>query len=85
LRLVWTERALADLERAAEWSLPQAGAAVNAMTWMAMTGFSLGRKMPGPGVRYYWPVPPLGAFYRVDGDTLRVLRVIDSRRRKEPW
>jgi hypothetical protein len=30
-------------------------------------------------------VPPLGAFYRVEGDTLRVLRVIDSRRRKQPW
>jgi hypothetical protein len=31
------------------------------------------------GVRY-WPVPPLGVFYRVSGDELRVVQVVDARR-----
>lgn len=28
----------------------------------------------------YWPVPPLGVFYAVSGDELRVLQVVDVRR-----
>ncbi len=60
------------------------GAAVNAMEWMAGLGFSVGRTVSDTEERY-WPVPPLGVFYRVDGDTLRVVRVIDARRRRRPW
>lgn len=54
------------------------------MEWMAATGMSLGRQVMGTDERY-WPVPPLGVLYRVDGDTLRVVRVIDARRRRRPW
>ena len=55
------------------------------MEWMAETGFSLGRPIPGTEERY-WPVPPLGVIYRVDGrHLLRVLRVMDGRRRTRPW
>lgn len=51
------------------------------MEWMAETGFSLGRPIPGTDERY-WPVPPLGVIYRVEGrHALRVLRVVDSRQR----
>ena len=57
---------------------------VNALTWMAETGFSLGRLVAG-AEDLYWPVPPLGVFYRVDAETMHVLRVIDVRRRREPW
>jgi len=32
-----------------------------------------------PGIRY-WPVPPLGVFYSVEGDELRVLQMVDVRR-----
>lgn len=84
MRLAWSRRALRDLERAAGWSSDQAAAVVNAMEWMAGSGFSVGRRV-GDTDELYWPVPPLGAFYRVDGDTLRVLRVIDARRRRRPW
>ena len=57
---------------------------VNAMEWMAEAGFSLGRDVPDKAARY-WPVPPLGVFYRVEGDCLYVLEVIDVRRRGKPW
>jgi hypothetical protein len=81
LRLLWTEHALEDLERAARWSGVQAEAVVNAMTWMVDTGFSLGRRIPGTDGRY-WPVPPLGVAYRVERDSMLVLEVIDGRRRR---
>ncbi|MBJ7607862.1 MAG: hypothetical protein JF887_00310 [Candidatus Dormibacteraeota bacterium] len=84
MRLLWSERALVDLGRAAEWSISQAEAVVNAMTWMAETGFSLGRHVAG-AEDLYWPAPPLGVFYRVESETMHVLRVIDVRRRREPW
>jgi transposase len=84
LRLLWTEHVLSDLANAAGWSRVQAEAVVNAMTWMAETGFSLGRRIRQSGERY-WPVPPLGVVYRVQGDTMIVLEVIDARRRVEPW
>jgi len=85
LRLDWSAQALADLQCAAEWSLGQAEAVVNAMEWMAETGFSLGRPIHGTAERY-WPVPPLGVVYRVEGrHLLRVLRVVDNRQRRAPW
>ena len=83
MRLVWSERALGDLGQAADWSLLQAEALVNSLSWMAETGFSLGRHVSGTD-DVYWPVPPLGAFYRIDSNTMYVLRVIDPRRRVEP-
>lgn len=84
MRLLWSTASLADLESVADWSSVQAAAVVNAMTWMATTAFSLGHHVAGTD-DLFWPVPPLGAFYRIEGDTMRVLRVIDMRRRKEPW
>jgi hypothetical protein len=79
LRLVWSPSSLQDLEEAAAWSIGQAAAVVDAMERMATIGWSLGKPTRRPGVRY-WPVPPLGVFYEVAGDELRVLQVVDARR-----
>jgi len=51
---------------------------VQAMERMAASGWSLGRSTLAPDQRY-WPVPPLGVIYRVVGDELRVLAVVDLR------
>jgi hypothetical protein len=82
LRLLWEDSALVDLEAAADWSARQAGAVVDAMERMAQLGFSLGKPADRPGVRY-WPVPPLGVFYVVVGDELRVIQVVDVRGLRE--
>jgi hypothetical protein len=79
VRLSWDEGALADLEAAAEWSWRQAAAVVAAMEWMAGGAWSLGRPTLKPELRY-WPVPPLGVVYRVLGDELIVVAVLDPRR-----
>lgn len=52
---------------------------------MADTGFSLGRQVPGTDERY-WPIPPLGVFYAINGGYLEGLEVVDRRRRtaREP-
>jgi hypothetical protein len=40
---------------------------------------SLGRPTLNPDLRY-WPVPPLGVIYRVHGDEMIVVAVVDPRR-----
>jgi hypothetical protein len=79
--LIWSPRALSQLETAAEWSRVQAAAVVDAMERLAAHGLSLGRRVPGTD-ELYWPVPPLGVFYWVDGATLEVVEVVDRRRRR---
>jgi hypothetical protein len=49
------------------------------MERMATIGWSLGKPRRRLGIRY-WPVPPLGVFYRQVGDELRVLQVVDVHR-----
>ena len=61
-------------------TLGQAQAVVNVMEWMASTSLPLGRQVGGTNERY-WPVPPLGVFYRVTGDDPRVVEIVDQRRR----
>jgi len=76
---VWEEGALAELEVAAGWSVRQAAPVVWAMQRMADTGLCLGRAS-ADGLYRYWPVPPLGVLYRLSGDDLIVVAVLDSRR-----
>ncbi|MGI8847579.1 MAG: hypothetical protein ACR2GX_04845 [Candidatus Dormibacteria bacterium] len=59
---------------------------VQAVEWMAMIGYSLGRRVSGDA-GLYWPVPPQGFFYRInaDGTELVITAVIDARRRAERW
>ena len=82
MKLRWTEEASQDLIRLAEHSPRRVSAVVSAMEWMARVGFSLGRPIAG---QQYWPVPPLGVFYRLDGDVLNVTAVVDTRQRRDPW
>jgi hypothetical protein len=49
------------------------------MEWMADRRASLGRPTLNPDLRY-WPVPPLGVIYRVKGDEMIVVAVVDPRR-----
>ena len=56
-----------------------------AMEWMAKVGFSLGRAVADDVDERYWPVPPLGVYYHVEGDLLSVSSVVDSRRRQRAW
>ena len=84
MRLRWTEQALTDLEELAERAPQQAAKVYDAAAWLARQRFpNLGRHVPGLDCRY-WPVPPQGIFYLVEGDELTVLRVWDSRRRRRP-
>ena len=82
MRLVWEPEALGDLAAAADWSAPQATAAVDAIERMADRGFSLGRQLAGSALRY-WPVPPLAVVYRITGNELHVEAVVDMRRLRE--
>lgn len=80
MRLEWRPGALEDLGAAAEWSERQAGAVVEAVEWMADTGWhSLGRRVRRGNARV-WPVAPLAIVYGVAGDALVVYRIIDMRR-----
>jgi hypothetical protein len=53
---------------------------------MAETGMAhLGHRDDEGRNRRYWPIPPQGFFYRVDGPDLVVLEIRDARRRRRPW
>jgi hypothetical protein len=86
LKLRWTEEASRDLIELAERS-PRRAAAVDGVDGQgqAKGGFSLGRPVANEDEDRYWPVPPLGVFYHVDGDVLVVSAVVDTRRRREAW
>jgi plasmid stabilization system protein ParE len=85
MRLRWEDRALEDLEEIANRAPVQAAAVVRAAEWLAAQQFArLGRNVPGTRQRY-WPVPPLGIFYRVEPGELVIMAVADSRRRRVPW
>ena len=60
---------------------------LQAMEWMARTGFSLGRRVSGGTIRdqRYWPVPPQGVYYHVEADLLIVTAVVDARLRRVAW
>lgn len=66
LRLIWDDDAIEDLEHFSAWSARQAAAVVEAMERMAESGWSLGHPTDWPGILYF-PVRPLGVFYRVVG------------------
>jgi hypothetical protein len=70
LRLRWTEQAGADLIDLAERAPMAAAAVLEAMEWMARVGFSVGRPVGDEGRERYWPVPPHGVYYRLEGDAL---------------
>lgn len=83
MRLRWMVQASEDLIAISDYDARAAARAIASMEWMARTGFSLGR--PAEEGRKYWPVPPLGVYYRVVDDVLLVTAVSDSRRRRQAW
>jgi hypothetical protein len=86
LRLVWSRRALAELDRLADRAPTQATGVYEPMRWMTDLGVSLGRTVPG-SPDLHWPVPPQGVFSRIseDGRDLVVVAIRDARRRRRPW
>lgn len=84
MRLVWSERSLADLAELAERAPTQASRVYDAARWLARQRFpNLGREVPEMGCRY-WAVPPQGIFYLAEGGELTVVRIWDARRRHGP-
>lgn len=85
LKLYWRRPALRDLEQIAERSDADGCRVVEAMEWMAGYGWSLGHPVTFRGwPARYWPIPPYGVLYRVKGDVLYVLRVLNVRRLRRP-
>jgi hypothetical protein len=86
LWLNWRPEALEDLEKGA--TARQAQTVVDAMESMARSGWSLGRSSEYFARKFdadvrYWPVRPLGTIYRIIGQELRVLRIVDGRRLRQ--
>jgi hypothetical protein len=82
---LWTETALAQLEKLAERAPAQVAAVVRAMDWMAARDMGkLGRRIPGRR-RRYWPVPPQGVYYQARHGELIVHEIRDARRRRSPF
>ena len=85
MRLRWRRQARSDLRELAERAPAQAAAVYRTAQWLAEQNFSrLGHPVAGTDERY-WPVPPQGIFYRVGKGELLIIRVLDTRRRREPW
>lgn len=77
--------ALRSLAALADRAPSQARRVVDTMTWLAASGFPhQGVPIPGTRDQRYYPVPPHGVRYLVDGDELIVLRITDVRRRRKP-
>lgn len=86
MRLIWSDRSLDDL-RDLHDRAPVQARRVQALT----EGL---RDLPFPGMyrrvveepgEHVLSVPPQAVFYAVEGDSMTVLRIVDSRRRQEPW
>jgi len=43
------------------------------------------RHVEGRPNEHVLPVPPHAVFYAIEGNNLTVLRIVDGRRRKQPW
>jgi plasmid stabilization system protein ParE len=85
VRLRWRRQARSDLRDLAQRAPAQAAAVYRTTQWLAEQKFSrLGRPVAGTDERY-WPVPPQGIFYWVGRGQLVITRVLDTRRRREPW
>jgi plasmid stabilization system protein ParE len=85
VRLRWSDPALADLGELADRAPAQAAAVVRAAEWLAhLKTPAIGRYIP-EFEALYWPVPPQGIVYNVEGDEVIIERIRDSRRRLEPW
>jgi plasmid stabilization system protein ParE len=87
LRLLWSDDALADLERVARRAPVQATRVVGAVERLAALPFPAMHRR----IRYGRPdehlltIAPHVVLYNVRDDTLTVIAVVDGRRHVEPW
>lgn len=81
MRLVWSERALGDLEGIAARAPRAAGHVFDNVAWLVASPLpGMFRRVEDSPVEHVLVVAPHVVVYRVDGDALTVLRVLDGRR-----
>jgi len=86
VRLSWSEHALGDLEGIAERAPRAARHVFDDVVWLVSNPFpGMYRRVQGRSKDHILVVSPYVVIYRVDGDNLTVLRVLDSRRHRTPW
>ena len=86
MRLVWSAAAVADLEAISDRASRAAGRLYEAVGWLVDSPFpGMYRHVEGRPNEHVLPVPPHAVFYAIEGDNLTVLRIVDGRRRKQPW
>lgn len=86
MRLIWSEAALADLEDLTPRAPRAAGRLYETIGWLHRQPFpAMFRGLRGRPGEHVLPLPPYAVFYVVEGDTVTVLRIVDSRRQLEPW
>ena len=84
MRLRWDDRALDELRAARDRAPRQAQAVVTEVEWLAASPFpGMFRRVGGRTRDHVLVVAPYVVLYRVDGDALIVLRVLDGRRERE--
>lgn len=82
---MWSRRALDNLSDISDVAPVQARRLQGNVEALVRSPFpGMYRRVEGRPGEHVLPLPPHAVFYVVEGDTLTVLRVIDSRRRKEP-
>lgn len=85
MRIGWSERALGDLEELVERAPRAARHVYESVVWLVAQPFPrMYRRIEGRRNDHALVVSPYVVLYRVDGDTLTVLRILDGRRRPEP-
>lgn len=85
MRLMWADRALSDLHAVHDRAPRQAQAVVTEVEWLVASPFpGMFRRITGRPRDHVLVVSPHIVIYRVDGDTLVLLRVIDGRRYIDP-
>lgn len=86
MRLRWSERAIADLERIADRAPRTAERIIDAIEWLADSPFpAMFRHSEGRSTEHVLTVAPCIVVYRVEGDCLVVGAVEDARRRPNGW
>ncbi len=87
MRLLWSDDALADLERVARRAPVQASRVVDAVDRLAgLPSPAMHRRIRNGGPdEHLLTVTPHVVLYSVGDDTITVIAVMDGRRRVEPW
>jgi len=84
VRLIWIDEAIEELRAIHERAPVRSQAIVRAVDVLVGSPFpEMYRRVEGRLEEHVLSVPPYALFYRVDGDSLTVLSVIDVRRRRE--